>query len=98
MGKVHTLLRTVLFLVLVGFSVSLLSACGKDDDPTEPQATRLRVLNSSVNAIRDVHFSLCTDTDWGPDRLAANETINPGAEKIWDTNAGCWDVLLITTT
>ena len=41
--------------------------------------------------ITEVHFSACTDPDWGVDRLPGDEVLRPGSSRGWAVAAGCWD-------
>lgn len=70
------------------------AACGSSGDSTGPSAPRngtITLLNESDAPIDAVYFSGCDEATWGPNRLAAGETIATGATRSWTTPAGCYD-------
>ncbi|MBK8170271.1 MAG: hypothetical protein IPK60_07975 [Sandaracinaceae bacterium] len=52
------------------------------------------VANQSSNTICYIHISPSSDSNWGPDRLGATETVGPGASRGWSVDPGNWDIQL----
>lgn len=78
-------------------AVALLSvapaACGSDSNgPSVPRNGTIVMLNESDAPIDAVYISSCSDDSWGPDRLAAGETIATGSMRSFTFPAGCVDV------
>ena len=69
-------------------------ACGGDDatsPPPAPQTGTIRLLNESSATIVAVYFTSCDESTWGSNRLAASESIAPGALRSWTVQPGCYD-------
>ena len=69
-------------------------ACGGDDATSPspaPQTATLRLLNESSATIVAVYFTSCDESTWGSNRLAASESIAPGALRSWTVQPGCYD-------
>lgn len=55
----------------------------------------LVVRNNSSTKICYINVSSASETQWGPDQLGAQETLDPGGTKGWNlSSAGDWDVRL----
>ena len=84
--------RRVTRLVTLALTAVTLAACGGAfSRPSHSQAT-LVVKNASSETIVTVNFPGCSDGSWGADRLDADETIGPGAQRSWQVAPGCYDV------
>lgn len=71
-------------------------ACGGDSDgpaapAPAPQTGTIRLLNDSSVPIVAVYFTKCDESSWGSNRLAASETLAPGALRSWTVEPGCYD-------
>lgn len=78
-------------------AVALLSvasaACGSDSNgPSAPRNGTITMLNQSDAPIDAVYISSCSDESWGPDRLAAGESIATGQSRDFTLPAGCYDI------
>ena len=73
----------------------LLVSCGEDASGPEPcTGTCLVVSNVSDLRIEEVDFSLCSASDWGPNKLGTDE-IGPGNSREWEVSPGCYDIRAI---
>lgn len=89
--------RTAALFALL--AAPLAAACGGDDGGSGPSSSAtLVVQNTSPSTILIVNFSACTDATWGPDRLGSSEVIEPGAQRSWTVEPGCYDVRARTTS
>lgn len=61
-------------------------------DATGLQDATITLVNQSALRVEYVFISQCTDPDWGPDRLEADEIIAAGASRQFTVEAGCWDM------
>ncbi|MCS6800011.1 MAG: hypothetical protein NZ898_16095 [Myxococcota bacterium] len=55
----------------------------------------LVIRNASNRTICYVQISPSSDSQWGPDRLGASETILPGRIRGWRVTPGNWDVRIL---
>ena len=62
-------------------------------NPAGPSASmgKVTLTNNSNATIIEVNYGLCTDSEWGPNRLSAGETIVPGASRSFNVTPGCYD-------
>ncbi len=70
---------------------------GPGGDPANPSsggASAIVVRNNSSATICYVNISSTSDSDWGGDQLASDETVGPGASRTWTVGAGSYDVRL----
>ena len=62
----------------------------------QDNAHLLTVTNGTDVAIEYFYFATCGGGEWGKDRLGANETIKPGARKVFSLKGGkndcCYDL------
>lgn len=69
---------------------------GPQGDPgMGPGRAAFIIRNESSVPICYVNISMSADSNWGPDRLGATETIQPGIERAWTMNAGQYDYRLL---
>lgn len=73
-------------LAMLLAAVLFAGACSDSND------TRLRLVNNTGSTILFVYYSACTDDTWGVDRLGDNETVANGDDRLFDLDAGCWDL------
>lgn len=83
--------RTVGALALA-VVVTGLSACG---DVIGSGDATIIVQNNASASVRELYISECDDESWGGDELGTEETIAPGADREFDVEAGCYDLLAI---
>ena len=83
-------------------SLVLVAACSGEDatGPAEPPPSTTATIsltnNASIPIVR-VAYSGCDESDWGPNRLGADETIAPGAVRSFTVPPGCYDVRASTS-
>ena len=69
-------------------------ACGGDDatsPPPAPPTATSRLLNDTRATIVAVYFTSGDESTWGSNRLAASESIAPGALRSWTVQPGSYD-------
>ena len=67
---------------------------GHDGNIEAGSAPALAIHNASSETICYINISPASDSQWGPDRLGASETVGPGVNRGWRVGAGTWDVRL----
>jgi len=99
MKRTHLLLLVVLAL-LVSLSCSAIgggSSGGKDDDGGGDVVTTggeidITIVNRSPDEVCYVLISPSDDESWGDDLLGSDETIQPGASRVFSFDDGMYDV------
>jgi hypothetical protein len=102
--KRSMLLSLVLLLVILSLACSALAGGGTSDPDNGGDAPpvvdsgdlEITVVNRSPD---DVCYVMISESDletWGEDRLGAEETIEPGANRVFGLDAGTYDVRLET--
>ena len=72
-------------------AASVFAFTGCDDITGSDEATIIVENNASV-AVFYMYISECSDETWGDDELGASETIEPGEDREFGVDAGCWDL------
>lgn len=72
-------------------------ACGGDSDgpaapAPAPQTGTIRLRNDASVPIVAVYFTKCNESTWGANKLAASESLAPGALRSWTVEPGCYDL------
>lgn len=84
-------LQALITLGLIAAALSL--GCGGDDGMTNPDnPATIRIQNNMIGPVIFVFFRSCGSFQWGEDRLGETERIEPGDDREWTVEAGCWDL------
>lgn len=90
------MIRNRIMLAVVAALTLGAVACGGDSDgpaapEPAPQMGTIRLRNDSSVPIVAVYFTTCDRSTWGENRLAASESLAPGALRSWTVEPGCYD-------
>jgi hypothetical protein len=73
---------------------------GSDDSGTGPGpavVSGFEIVNASEREAWYMYSRACGTQDWGEDELGAANILYPGESVNWEENAGCYDVLALTS-